>query len=148
MIEDKIPIQIKGQTYEIVGNPTDALYYHSLAQYVEQHMKEIEQKTNVISSMKLAVLAALNITDELFREREKKSHSSQSFDKKHDELIGMLDEMLTVKKEHREEVAAKSEGQLFDPNFPVGREHRDGEDAGFYDAKKFKHAGGHVRTFL
>lgn len=94
MIEEKIPVQIFGQVYEIVGNPSESLYYHSLAQYVEEKMKEIQDTTNIVSSQKIAVLSALNIADELFREREKKSYSVQSVDKKHEELIHILDKIL------------------------------------------------------
>ena len=94
MIEEKIPVVIMGQTYEILGNASDALYYHSLAQFVEGKMKEIQQSTNIVSSQKIAVLAALNIAEELFQERDKKSQSSSSVEKKHEALIFLLDKVL------------------------------------------------------
>ncbi len=83
-----------GQTYEIIGNPSDALYYHSLARYVEGKMKEIQNSTHIVSSQKIAVLAALNIADELFHERDHKSEDSSSTDKRHDTLIQLLDQVL------------------------------------------------------
>ena len=94
MLDDRIPVTILGQSYEIVGNPADTLYYNSLAQYVEEKMREIQQATHIVSSQKIAVLAALNIADELFHERENKSHHNKSFDKKHVELIKLLDKIL------------------------------------------------------
>lgn len=98
MIEEKIPVQIFGQTYEIVGNPAEALYYNSLAQFVETKMKEIGDSTNIVSTQKIAVLAALNITDELFRERENKSDSGKSLEKKHAEMIHLLNKVLEEEK--------------------------------------------------
>jgi cell division protein ZapA len=94
MFEEKIPIIIFGQTYEIVGNPADALYYNSLAQYVEMKMKEVQEMTNVVSSQKIAILAALNIADELFRDRENRSTSGESIEKKYVELIQLLDQTM------------------------------------------------------
>ncbi len=92
MIEDKIPVQIFGQTYEILGNPTETLYYSSLARYVEDKMKEIMHHTNVVSTQKVAVLAALNITDELFRDRENKTLGGKSADKKIEDLLKKLED--------------------------------------------------------
>lgn len=94
MFEEKIPMKIFGQTYEILGDPGEALYYNSLARFVEDRMKEILDHTNIVSSQKIAVLAALNIADELFQEREKKSLSGKSSEKKFDELIHVLDSAL------------------------------------------------------
>lgn len=94
MIEEKIPVVILGQTYEILGNPSDALYYNSLARYVEDKMKEIQQLTHIVSTQKIAVLAALNITDELFQDRENKSNNNSSQEKKQEDLIKLLEETL------------------------------------------------------
>ena len=93
-IEERIPITILGQTYEIIGNPADTLYYSSLAQYVESKMKEIQNATNIVSIPKIAILTALNICDELFRERDQKSSAGKSNEKKHEELIRLLDTIL------------------------------------------------------
>lgn len=94
MHDDKIPVKIFGQTYEILGNPGDGLYYATLAQYVEDKMKEIQENTNIVSSQKIAVLAALNICDELYQEREHKSSSSKNSGKRVEDLIKILDHVL------------------------------------------------------
>jgi cell division protein ZapA len=94
MLEDKIPVKIFGQTFEILGDASEALHYNSLAAYVEAKMKEIQDSSNIVSSQKIAVLAALNICDELFQERENKTFSVKSYDKKHAELVKLLDKAL------------------------------------------------------
>ena len=94
ILEEKIPVQIFGQTYEIIGNPAETLYYNSLARHVEDKMKEIMAHSNVVSTPKVAVLAALNIAEELFRERENKSMGGKAVDKKVDQLLKKLEAVL------------------------------------------------------
>ena len=94
ILEDKIPVEIFGQTYEILGNPSETLYYNSLARHVEDKMKEILQHSNVVSTQKVAVLAALNIADELLRDRESKSMGGKASDKKVEDLVKKLDRMI------------------------------------------------------
>ena len=108
MFDDRIPVQICGQNYEILGNPAEALYYNSLARFVEEKMKEIGNSTTIVSSQKIAVLAALNIADELYREKENKTYSGSSLDARHENLIKLLDAALD-EKTGRE---ASQEGEL------------------------------------
>ncbi len=91
MLEDKIPVQIFGQNFEIVGNSTETLYYNSLARFVEDKMKDIMRSTNVVSTQKVAILAALNIADELFRDRENKSLGGKNTDKRMEDILKQLD---------------------------------------------------------
>lgn len=94
MYEERIPVNILGQTYEILGDPSEALYYNSLARFVEDKMREIQNATHIVSSQKIAVLAALNIADELFQEKDTKSFSSKSSEKKAEDIIELLDSVL------------------------------------------------------
>ncbi len=98
MIEERIPIKIFGQTYEVLGDPSETLYYNSLARYVETKMQDIQKGTNIVSSQKIAILAALNIADELLHERESKTTVSKTSDKKVDELIKLLDQTFSEAK--------------------------------------------------
>ncbi len=68
-----LKINIYGTEYPIKSDAeTDTEYIRRVADYVDQKMREIEQNTQAKSSLKVAILAALNITDELFQERESK----------------------------------------------------------------------------
>jgi cell division protein ZapA len=87
-------IQIMGHEYPIEANTGDDLYVNRLAQFVDERMKEIKQESNVVDSYKLAVMASMNISDELFRLRDQKGNSSQAFDEKADQLLQMLDTAL------------------------------------------------------
>ena len=90
-------VQIMGHEYPIEANSGDDLYVNRLAQFVEERMKEIKEESKVVDSYKLAVMAAMNISDELFRLREHKGSHSETFEIKADELIKMLDTVLVGK---------------------------------------------------
>ena len=67
-----LKINIYGSEYPIKGDAdTDTEYIMKVADYVDRKMREIDQTTQAKSSLKVAILAALNITDELFQERSK-----------------------------------------------------------------------------
>jgi cell division protein ZapA len=89
-------VQIMGHEYPIEANAGDDLYVNRLAQFVEERMKEIKDESKVVDSYKLAVMSAMNISDELFRLRDSKGSNSQAFESKADELIQMLDTALAA----------------------------------------------------
>jgi len=63
-----LKVNIYGTDYPIKGN-TDIDYIKQVAQYVDKKMREVNKNISIDSSLKVSILAALNITDELFRER-------------------------------------------------------------------------------
>lgn len=87
-------VQIMGHEYPVEANPGDELYVNRLAQYLEEKMKEMKSESNIIDSYKLAVMSAMNITDELFRLQEAKGSSSKTMESKAEELIVLLDRAL------------------------------------------------------
>jgi len=90
-------VQIMGHDYPLEANSGDDLYVNRLAQFVEERMKEIKEESKVVDSYKLAVMAAMNISDELFRLKEHKGSNSQVMETKADELLRFLDEALVGK---------------------------------------------------
>lgn len=61
-----VSVEIRGQRYPI-RSTLDASYVNSLASYVDERMRAAAESTPSGDSLRLAVLAALNIADELFR---------------------------------------------------------------------------------
>jgi cell division protein ZapA len=59
-----VKVKIYDQTYTVAGDLEPA-YVEELAQYVDAKMREIARATNLVDSVKVAVLAALSIADEL-----------------------------------------------------------------------------------
>ncbi|TGL57964.1 cell division protein ZapA [Leptospira ognonensis] len=66
----KITKQIFGESYTIVGEAS-ATYINSIAEYVEERLKEVSSSLPNASKTKVAVLCALNLADELFQLKEK-----------------------------------------------------------------------------
>jgi len=73
MCSDKnvLKVRIYGAEYSIRGH-ADANYIKAVAEYLDSKMREIDKNVRVDSSLKVAILASLNIADELFKERKEK----------------------------------------------------------------------------
>ena len=63
-----VQVQIFGHSYTIRGEANQD-YILGVAAYVDRKMREITDKLPVASLSKVAILASLNIADELFKER-------------------------------------------------------------------------------
>src|SRR5687768_9246051 len=87
-------VQILGHEYPVEANAGEELYINRLAQFVEQKMREMKEEAKIVDSYKLAVMAAMNITDELFRAQEAKGTGAKGQDHKTEEWIQMLDSAL------------------------------------------------------
>ncbi len=83
-----IRVSIFGRDYNIKGG-ADEEYIRNLAGYVDSVMKDIADKAGSLSSGRIAILAALNIADEMHKERRR-------FDELADELIQKLQSALNI----------------------------------------------------
>ncbi len=59
-----IQVSIYDQSYRISGELEEA-YVQELARYVDEKMRAVAEATKTVDSVRVAVLAALNIADEL-----------------------------------------------------------------------------------
>ncbi len=72
MTEKILEIEIYGQRYKVrVKGEEDEKYIGHLTSYVDQKMNEVAVKSQSADTTKIAVLAALNIADELFLTQKK-----------------------------------------------------------------------------
>ena len=96
MCSDKnvLKVRIYGAEYSIRGY-ADANYIKAVADYVDHKMREVDNTVRVDSSLKVAILASLNITDELFRERAAKEQIQTQLEDKIIKLNTMIDQRLT-----------------------------------------------------
>jgi cell division protein ZapA len=65
-----VQVDIFGSQYTIRKGSEDPEYIARVAAYVDQKMREINDRLPVASVSKVAVLASLNLADELFKERD------------------------------------------------------------------------------
>lgn len=63
-------IEIFDQTYNVQADGDEA-YLRELAAFVDEKMRTVAEATRQVDSMRVAVLSALNIADELFALRKR-----------------------------------------------------------------------------
>jgi cell division protein ZapA len=100
-MEDKkqtVSVSIYGENYPIRGT-ADPDYIIRVASYLDGKMREVARQDSNRAPAKVAILAALNITDELFKAREATSHEaeniSKSFEEKSQHIIDWLESRLS-----------------------------------------------------
>jgi cell division protein ZapA len=85
-----IPVEIHGQPYPI-RTSLDAAYVAELAAYVDEKMRLAAREASGSDTLKVAVLAALNIADEYFRARAEQRLGHDQLALRAGELERMLD---------------------------------------------------------
>ena len=74
-----VKVTIYGTEYPVRGE-ADSDYIQEVASYVDGKMKEVAESLSVKSTTKVAILAALNITDELFQLRGSSENDLEDFE--------------------------------------------------------------------
>ena len=87
-----VRVEIFDQAYNLRGS--DPEYILKLAEYVDSKMRAVAQATNTIDTVRLAVLAALNIADEYHLLQRKQEHGTTDYQKRAHVLANALDEVL------------------------------------------------------
>lgn len=88
-----IPVEIFGQRYPI-RTTLDPEYVSRLATYVDEKMRAAGESAPTGDPQRLAVLAALNVADELFRCRETTRAKDGQVAERAEELERLLDRVL------------------------------------------------------
>jgi cell division protein ZapA len=88
-----VQVEIYGQSYNLRGEGESG-YIQDLAAYVDRKMREVSEATSTVDSLKVAILAALNIADELFRCREVTQARAGELAERAGELERLLDRVL------------------------------------------------------
>ncbi len=69
-MSQRVKVEIYDQTYQI-GGELDEEYVVELARYVDTKMREVAEASKTVDSLRVAVLAALAIADELHSLRQR-----------------------------------------------------------------------------
>ena len=85
-----VDVEIFGGTYSIKGE-ADPEYVRQLARFVDEKMRSLAQRSpSTVSAQRIAVLAAVNMADELFRLRNRQRKVEEMVHKKTGDLFDML----------------------------------------------------------
>lgn len=93
MASDKqdVIIKIFGNEFSLKG---DKEYIQKLAQYVDDKIREVDSMTSLGSSTKVAIYAAFQIADELFKQEAERENIEDKVSKKTTKMVKMLQEAL------------------------------------------------------
>jgi cell division protein ZapA len=85
-----VEVEIYGSTYHVRGD-NDGSYLQELAGLVDEKMQEVTQHLGTVDRTKIAILAALNLADEMVRARRELSEERAALVGKVSDLTGELD---------------------------------------------------------
>jgi cell division protein ZapA len=88
--KQSVKVNIFGEDYPIKGD-AESEYILRVGKYVDLKMREVAERLSNKSPLRVAVLAAMNITDELFREREDKEKKLLDVEERTQTLLEWLD---------------------------------------------------------
>jgi cell division protein ZapA len=91
-----VRVEIFDQAYNLRGS--DPEYILKLAEYVDSKMRAVAEATNTIDTVRLAVLAALNIADEYHLLKKRQDGGATDYQKRAHLLANALDEILQEEK--------------------------------------------------
>ncbi len=85
-------VSIFGHEYTVKA-PADSTYIKNIAEYVDTKMREVQEgMPDVQSTERIAILAAMNISDELFTHNKNNENFSSEMENKVQSLIEIIDE--------------------------------------------------------
>jgi cell division protein ZapA len=88
--ERLVEIKVFGQTYTVKTDAEED-YIQTVAKYVNEKMDEVLKKTKSVSTLNVAILTALNIADDLLKEKEKRVALLQEVEAKSKDLVEKID---------------------------------------------------------
>lgn len=91
-VSQTVDVRIYNQTYTIRGG--NSAYIKKLATYVDQKMREVAQATHTVDTLRVAILAALNISDELFQAQGRIDQLDAKIAERSSEYADLLDSVL------------------------------------------------------
>lgn len=88
-----VEVDIFGGTYQVRGEK-DAEYLRGLAELVDRKMREIAEKISAADTAKVAILAALNLADELSQGRRQQEGDNDEIQERVTQLTEKLETAL------------------------------------------------------
>jgi cell division protein ZapA len=90
---ETVKIEIYDQSYNVNADQNEE-YLKELAAYVDAKMRSVADATKMVDSLKVAVLAALNIADELFTLRQRQQSIEGPLRKRVEKCVAMVEKAL------------------------------------------------------
>jgi len=94
-VKKSYEVSILNQKF-IIKSEADERYVQKVADYVNKKIYDIMSSTKSVSTLSVAILAALNMADDFFKIRIEKKDEVGAIEKKLKEIIGLIDTQLTA----------------------------------------------------
>jgi cell division protein ZapA len=88
-----VKIEIFDQTYNVQADG-DETYLRELAAFVDEKMRTVAEATRQVDSMRVAVLSALNIADELFTMRKRQHELEGPLRQRVEKCVNLVEKAL------------------------------------------------------
>ena len=96
MSSNNLRVNIFGSEYAIKADDDKKESVIAIAKYVDQKMREIDRSQAINSNLKIAILAALNIAEELYQNRQFQGRIEETIDEESRKLNRSLEEALDL----------------------------------------------------
>jgi cell division protein ZapA len=90
---NRVKVEIYGQTYNL-GGDLDETYVQKLARYVDEKMRAVADATQTVDSVRVAVLAAMAIADELHSQEKPSVHRDDALRERAQQCLTILERAL------------------------------------------------------
>jgi len=92
-MSNRVKVEIYGQSYTLSGD-LDEAYVQRLARYVDEKMRAVSESTQTVDSVRVAVLAAMSIADELHTRQNDKGNRDEGLRERAQQCLTILERAL------------------------------------------------------
>jgi cell division protein ZapA len=90
---EAVKVRLFGREYSIRGHGNKK-YIQTLADFIKGRADEIQRNATVVSTLDLAILTLLNVTDEMFQSKQVKEQTIRELEEKTDRLLKAIDRVV------------------------------------------------------
>jgi len=94
-VKKPIEVEIYGQRFSLQGE-ADEVYIQQLATYVDEQMRTLTQNMKTGTPTKLAILAAINIADQLFQQQRDQQAGEVEVERLTQSMLEHIDHQLEL----------------------------------------------------
>jgi cell division protein ZapA len=92
-MSNRVKVEIYGQSYTMSGD-VDEAYVQKLAGYVDEKMRAVATATQTVDSVRVAVLAAMALADELHSREDNTGHRDDALRERAQQCLTILERAL------------------------------------------------------
>jgi cell division protein ZapA len=92
-MSNRVKVEIYGQSYTL-GGDLDDTYVQKLADYVDEKMSAVAAATHTVDSVRVAVLAAVAIADELHTLQQEKNRRDETLRERAEQCLAVVERAL------------------------------------------------------